>query len=32
MLEVKLAPDAPISDNFGDDMENQPIVMKATLA
>ena len=32
MLEVKLAPDALISDNFGDEMEYQSVVFKATLA
>ena len=30
MLEAKLAPEAPISDTFGEDMEGQAIVLKAT--
>lgn len=32
MLEVKIAPDAPIVDNFGEDVEGQAIVLKATRA
>lgn len=30
MVDVKIAPDAPIIDNFGDDLEGQAIVLKAT--
>lgn len=30
MLEVKLVPDAPITDSFGDELEGQAIVVKAT--
>lgn len=32
MLEVKIVPDAPIVDNFGEDSEGQAIVLKATRA
>jgi len=31
MLEVKLAPVAPITDEFGEDLEGQAIVLKATI-
>jgi hypothetical protein len=32
MLEVKLVPDAPIAEDFGEDLEAQAIVVKATRA
>lgn len=31
MLEVKIAPEAPICDTFGEDLEGQAIVLKATV-
>lgn len=31
MVDVKIASEAPITDNFGDDLEGQAIVLKATI-
>ena len=31
MLEVKLAPVVPITEDFGEDLEGQAIVLKATI-